>query len=227
LNLNRSGDCQERSKQLPGYHETRANFIPLPATKLELEKVANVFPKGAVDFSLGADFTDQAVKNMPLQNYQVLYFATHGLLPNDLECLPQPSLVTSPPHVLQDKDDGFLDMEEILQLNLDADLVVLSACNTGGPDRKGGENLTGLARAFFFAGARSLLVSHWPAADEATVELMTGIFQQMQQNSDVGLAASLQHLQHKFLTSPKETGQNYTHPFFWANFTLVGDGKKV
>lgn len=226
LNSSRSGNCQERSKQLPSYHETRANFIPLPATKLELEKVAHAFPEQVVDFSLGEDFTDQAVKNMPLQNYQVLYFATHGLLPNDLECLPQPSLVTSPPAVLQDKDDGFLDMEEILQLNLDADLVVLSACNTGGPDRKGGENLTGLARAFFFAGARSLLVSHWPAADEATVKLMTGIFEQKQQNSDVGLAVGLQHVQQKFLLSPKETEKNYTHPFFWANFTLVGDGKK-
>ncbi len=226
LNLSRSGGCQERSEQLPSYHETRANFIPLPATKLELEKVSDIFPEQDVDFSLGSDFTDQAVKNMPLQNYQVLYFATHGLLPNDLECLPQPSLVTSPPKILQDKDDGFLDMEEILKLNLDADLVVLSACNTGGPDRKGGENLTGLARAFFFAGARSLLVSHWPAADEATVELMTGIFDQMQQNPDAGLATSLQHVQQDFLTSPKAAGKNYTHPFFWANFTLVGDGKK-
>ncbi len=222
LAQHRSGDCQEQGSQLPSYHETRANFIPLPATKDELEKVAKVFPEQAVDFSLGTDFTDQAVKNMPLKNYQVLYFATHGLLPNDLECLPQPSLVTSPPEVLQDKDDGFLDMEEILQLNLDADLVVLSACNTGGPDKKGGENLTGLARAFFFAGARSLLVSHWPAADEATVKLMTGVFDRMHNNPNMGLAESLQRVQQEFLSS-----QNFTHPFFWGNFTMVGDGNKA
>jgi CHAT domain-containing protein len=155
----------------------------------------------------------------------VLYFATHGLLPTDLECQPQPSLVTSQPQTLAGKNDGFLDMEEILQLRLDADLVVLSACNTGGPDKKGGENLSGLARAFFFSGARSLLVSHWLAADEATAELMVDLFSDMHQ-SGTGLAKALKNVQSGFVKRLDATQENYTHPFFWANFTVVGDGNK-
>jgi CHAT domain-containing protein len=222
----RSGYCQRGNDKIPDYMATRARFDPLPATKLEISKVVEAFPGMPVQMTLGADFNDQALKNMPLHEYQVLYFATHGLLPNALECHPQPSLVTSPPQVLAGKDDGFLDMEEILQLKLDADLVVLSACDTGGPDKKGGENLSGLARAFFFSGARSLLVSHWPAADEATVKLMTGIFDHLHQNPEAGLAKALQYVQNGFLGGPGSVEGNYSHPFFWANFTAVGDGKK-
>ncbi len=223
----RSGYCQRGSEKTPNYMDTRARFDPLPATKLEISKVVEAFSGMSVNTTFGTDFNDQALKNMPLHEYQVLYFATHGLLPNALECHPQPSLVTSPPQVLAGKDDGFLDMEEILQLRLDADLVVLSACDTGGPDKKGGENLSGLARAFFFSGARSLLVSHWPAADEATVLLMTGIFDHLHQNPEEGLAKALQHVQNGFLGGPGGSVQgNYSHPFFWANFTAVGDGKK-
>ena len=221
----RSGDCQRNIEQSPSYQDTRARFDPLPATKLEISEVVKAFSESSVDVSFGSDFTDQAVKNLPLDQYQVLYFATHGLLPTDLECQPQPSLVTSQPQTLAGKNDGFLDMEEILQLRLDADLVVLSACNTGGPDKKGGENLSGLARAFFFSGARSLLVSHWPAADEATAELMVDLFSDMHQ-SGTGLAKALKNVQSGFVKNLNATQVNYSHPFFWANFTVVGDGKK-
>src|SRR5207237_3610815 len=117
-----------------------------------------------------------------LSNFKVLYFATHGLLPQPSACLPEPALVTSVGGTAE--SDGLLDTSEILELKLDADLVVLSACDTGGGGGDvastglagGGEALGGLARAVIYAGGRGLIVSHWSVDSAATVRLMTGLF---------------------------------------------------
>ncbi len=241
LNSERFHTCQATNKKSISYKKMRGMLEKLPSTEKELLQVAKVFPENAVDLVFSSEFTDQKIKKMPLHQYQVLYFATHGSKPNELGCQEQPSLVTSLPPVLKGKNDGLLDMEEILKFRLNADLVVLSACNTGSAYREGGENLSGLARAFFFSGARSLLVSHWYAADKATIYLMTDFFNNLRKDKNIGLADALQMVQTSFIDSPvnvnteleaeDEENENkepydFSHPFFWAIFTLVGDGKK-
>ena len=151
---------------------------------------------------------------------EVIVFATHGLLPSDLKSREEPALSLTPPAVATVAGDGLLDASEIAHLRLDADWVVLSACNTSGSHgRLGGESLGGLARAFFDVGARTLLVSHWAVASRATAALTTGMLGTYAKSPTKGRAGALAQAP-RALQDAKDT----SHPFFWAPFVLVGDG---
>ena len=195
-----------------------ANLSKLPGTAEEIRGIASSI--GAPDNAmfLGTEFSEDAVKQANLADYRIVYFATHGLLPHKLHCLPQPALAMS----TQDQalGDGLLMTEEVVEeLSLDADLVVLSACDTGGPGNEtGGEALSGLARAFFYAGARSLLVSHWEVPDKPTMRLLTGTFERLT-SQDISLAEALQKSQLALIEY-----RPLSHPLAWAGFTIVGDG---
>jgi CHAT domain-containing protein len=150
------------------------------------------------------------------------------LLPGELRCQAEPGLALSPPSPqTSDKaDDGLLDAGEIAGLSLNADLIVLSACNTaeggGGADRYGGEALSGLAEAFFYAGAHSLLASHWEVPSKATVQLMTGLFERVGHGASADVAEALRQSQLALLDQPATA-----HPFFWGAFVLIGDGSRA
>ncbi len=168
---------------------------------------------------LGADATEQRVRATDLSRYRIITFATHGLLPGELTCQNEPALALAPPATATGGDDGLLDASEVATLKLDADWVVLSACNTAGPDGSlGGESLSGLTRAFLYAGARALLVSQWTVASNPTVELTTGMFAAAK-DAGVGKAEALRRSQAALRAKPATA-----HPFFWAPFVLVGDG---
>src|SRR5439155_11346278 len=126
---------------------------------------------------LGARATETAIKNMSeegkLANYRVLHFATHGTVAGEIEGTAEPGLILTPPKEQTDVDDGYLSASEVAALKLDADWVILSACNTAAGSAQGAEALSGLARSFFYAGARALLVSHWSVDSAATVKLIT------------------------------------------------------
>ena len=168
----------------------------------------------------GADATESEVKKLPLKDYRVISFATHGLLPGELPCNAEPALVLTPPTDADSGDNGLLDASEIATLELDADWVVLSACNTAGPDGDlGGEALSGLASAFIHAGARSMLVSHWDVASDSTVRLMRRTFENYGQS--IGIASRAKALQVAQMEMMKDRA--LSHPAFWAAFTLIGD----
>ena len=159
---------------------------------------------------LGADATEDKVRSTDLSQYCVIAFATHGLLPGDLQCKTEPALALTPPASPSDAGDGLLDASEVAQLRLDADFVVLSACNTAAPDgRLLGEALSGLTRAFFYAGTRGLLVSHWGVASEPTVALTTG---------------TLRRVHEERLSRPGRGSSPRAAVMLWAPFVLVGDG---
>jgi CHAT domain-containing protein len=197
---------------------------PLPDTADEVRQVGASLGGAGEQLVTGAAFTDEAVKRRgDLSDYKVLYFATHGLLPQPSACLPEPALVTS---VGGGESDGLLDTSEILDLKLDADLVVLSACDTGGAGAEaadltglqgGGEALGGLTRAVIYAGGRALIVSHWSVDSAATVRLMTGLFSAQAPSE----AEALQRAQVALQQS-----EQWAHPYFWAPFTIVGDGSR-
>jgi CHAT domain-containing protein len=197
---------------------------PLPETALEVQSISRVLDGGAGSLVLGRDATEERFREQALDKYRVLYFATHGLLPGELRCQSEPGLVLTPPaQAPSDKArDGLLDASEIAALRLNAELVVLSACNTAaGGGKFGGEALAGLAEAFFYAGARSLLASHWAVPSAPTVRLMTGLFERAgsQLTGGGGLANALRQSQQALTDNPRTS-----HPFFWAAFTMVGDG---
>jgi len=139
-----------------------SSLPPLPDTADEVTNIAIALkadPKR--DVFLGKLASEDQVKSLNLSDVKVLAFATHGLLLGELDGLIQPALALSSPKITGGKEDGLLTMGEILSLKLNSDWIVLSACNTGAGEGAGAEAVSGLGRAFFYAGTRSLLVSNW------------------------------------------------------------------
>jgi CHAT domain-containing protein len=197
-------------------------LAPLPETADELRQVAQTLGAGSSDLLLGAGATEAAFRREPLDQFRVLYFATHGLLPGELNCQTQPALALSPPSTpaTSKSEDGLLDASEIAGLRLNADLVVLSACNTAeGGAKFGGEALAGVAQAFFFAGARTLVASHWQVPSASTVALMVGMFQRLGRGGVT--AEALRQSQLAIINRP-----GTANPFYWAAFTVLGDGDR-
>lgn len=158
-----------------GMADTRAvrELTPLPDTADELRTIARVLGAPADAIKLREAASEATVKSASLHEYRVVQFATHGLVAGDLSGLDEPALVLTPPDTPSEANDGLLTASEIATLRLNADWVVLSACNTASGDGRGAEALSGLARAFFYAGARALLVSHWAVYSAAATELTT------------------------------------------------------
>jgi CHAT domain-containing protein len=170
--------------------------------------------------------TETAVKKAALSRYRIIHFATHGLLAGETEqfvkARAEPALVMSPPDQPTDEDDGLLTASEVAGLKLDADWVVLSACNTAGGEEPGAEALSGLARAFFYAGARALLVSHWPVDSYAATMLTSRTFAEMRKSSTVGRAEGFRRAMLALINDDKRPWA--AHPSTWAPFVVVGTG---
>jgi CHAT domain-containing protein len=200
----------------------------LPDTSQEIEEIAKVVGAQPSDIFLHKQASVKQVVSMDLSDRKVVMFSTHGLVPGELNGLTQPALAMSSPEVTGDQDDGLLTMDKVIALKLDADWVVLSACNTAAGEGAGSEAVSGLGRAFFFAGARALLVSNWPVDSVASRQLMTDLFKRQQQNQ--GLAKS-EALRQAMLNQVDQGGMregntmrySYAHPLFWAPFVVVGD----
>lgn len=208
--------------ELPRLPDTRAEV-------LAMAQALGVDPQGHV--ILGAAANENAAKTTDLAHYRILAFATHGLIPGELDGLTQPALALSAPEVNGGNGDGLLTADEILGLKLDADWVVLSACNTASSNAAGEEPLSGLVRAFFYAGARAVLASNWPVETGATRYLTSNIFARQARQSALTRAqimrASMQQMiQEGVFIDPasKQPQYAYAHPIFWAPFSLVGDG---
>ena len=209
--------CQESAGADPAL--LRA-LPPLPDTAVEVQTVGRTLGAQPGAILIGGAASEGAVRGAGLDQYAVLYFATHGLLPGELHCQAEPGLVLSPPSgaAASPASDGLLGASEISNLKLNADLVVLSACNTAaeGGTRFGGGALEGLADSFFNAGAHAVLASHWEVPSAATQKLMTAVFTRYAQDRD--LAEDLRQAQLQMIAQASTA-----HPFDWAAFTLIGD----
>lgn len=194
----------------------------LPDTADELNAVAKDLGAAPSDIHLGADASETTVKRAHLADYGIVYFATHGLVAGDVKGLAEPSLVLSIPTQPSDFDDGLLTSSEVAQLKLNADWVVLSACNTIAGDKPGAEALSGLARSFFYAGARALLVSHWSVDSEAATRLTTSTFDRLKADPKLGRAEALRQAMLAYLNDASSPRNAY--PAFWAPFALIGEG---
>jgi CHAT domain-containing protein len=201
-------------------------WAPLPETADELCDVAkDLGVDPATHLYLGMNATETEIKRLSadgmLARYQIVHFATHGVVAGELSGASEPGLLLTPPDEASEIDDGYLSASEIAGLKLDADWVILSACNTAAGNANNAEAFSGLARAFFYAGARSLLVSHWEVNSNSTVKLITKAIAELKTNPKIGRAEALRRSMLSLIT----TGKDYeAHPAFWAPFVLVGEG---
>jgi len=201
-------------------------YLPqLPGTRKETQQIASELRADPADVRLGLNATETAVKQAKLDQYRIIYFATHGLVTGDLELFAktkaEPALALSMPEKPDDLDDGLLTASEIAQLKLDADWVVLSACNTAAEDKPGAEALSGLARAFFYSGARSLIVSHWNVDDEAAAKLMIGTFRAFSRDAKLSHAEALRQSILAMIDTAKSDVE--ADPRLWGPFVVVGE----
>jgi CHAT domain-containing protein/tetratricopeptide (TPR) repeat protein len=219
--------------QTEGDNSAQLASLPrLPDTAAEVRQVAAALKADpARDVILGAAANEKTVRTTKLDNRRVVMFATHGLVPGDLDGLTEPALALSAPSVAHIDGNGLLTVSKILGLQLNADWVVLSACNTASGGGAGAEAVSGLGMAFFYAGSRALLVSNWPVETTSARELTTGLFKRQASNADPTRAEALRQSELALIDGPgyvdaasKKTLFSYAHPLFWAPFSLVGDG---
>src|SRR5262249_1322860 len=201
----------------------------LPDTAEEVRRVAAILQADPErDVFLGPRATEHVGRTTDLPARRVVMFATPGLVPGDLDGLTEPALALSAPAVTGLPGDGLLTMGEILGLRLNADWVVLSACNTAAGEGAGAEAVSGLGRAFFYAGSRAVLVSNWPVETTSALTLTIDLFQR-QAGTTITRAQALRVAMLALIDGPGlvrdgRTIVRYAHPIFWAPFSLVGDG---
>ncbi len=204
---------------------------PLPETADELCEIRARLRIPESDILLGAKAREGTIKELSasgrLADYQIVHFATHGALAGDVKGVAEPGLILTPPEpgmrdaAALEHDDGFLTASEIAALKLDANWVIMSACNTAAGTSEHAEALSGLARAFFYAGARALLVSHWEVGSQTAVALTTRAFQELTARPGVGRAEAMRISMKSLI---EKGGIWQAHPAQWAPFVVVGEG---
>jgi CHAT domain-containing protein len=201
--------------------------MPLPETADELCAVARDIGAELGDIHLGAHATEHDVKAMSesgeLAKYRIVHFATHGAMAGELSRSSEPGLILTPPSTASEDDDGYLSASEIAGLKLDADWVILSACNTAAGQTSNAEALSGLARAFIYAQARSLLVSHWAVDSNATVKIITSAMHEIARDKKLGRAEALRRAMLRLIDGGDA---REAHPSSWAPFIVVGEGAR-
>ncbi|KOR31765.1 hypothetical protein TI05_11545 [Achromatium sp. WMS3] len=201
---------------------------PLPDTAKELRANAKTLGAGANSIFLQEQASIPQVRRTRLTDYRVVQFATHALVAGQIQQFQlgqaEPAIALTPPPQSTKDNDGLLRASQIAaDLKLNADWVVLSACNTAAPDgSSGAPGLSGLAKAFFYAGAKAMLVSHWSIVSQPAVVLTGHMFQQWQDNPQIGRAEALRRAQMYVLDNPDY--DYYKHPGSWAPFVVAGEG---
>jgi CHAT domain-containing protein/Tfp pilus assembly protein PilF len=193
------------------YLDNGFDFSLLPFTRREVLQISRYFPKDQVDIYLDAEAREEVIKRTKLNDYQIIHFACHGFQDEKLPF--RSALVLSLDSDVE--EDGFLQVREIYDLRLNADLVVLSACQTGRGKLENGEGILGLPRVFFYAGARSTISTLWKINDKSTSDLMRYFYRYLSEGNDKAQALRLAKI--------KMIRSKFSHPFFWAGFVLNGD----
>ncbi len=199
-----------------------SNWGNLPGTLTEVMEIMNIIPNSTI--YTGDDVSEYNVKqlsdNGTLRNYKVLHFATHGLVVPEIPELS--AVVLSLFEEEENNEDGYLTMKEIVMLDINADFVNLSACETGLGKIYGGEGVVGLTQAFLIAGANGLSVSLWQVADESTMQFMIGMYRLVEEEG-YSYDRAITEMKRRFINQTNADGMDYSKPFYWAPFVYYGE----
>nr|WP_137677847.1 CHAT domain-containing protein [Parerythrobacter lutipelagi] len=200
-----------------------AEMAELPGTARELEAMRQSLGAGEDSIVLGDFATEQAVHNADLSQVDVLHFATHGLLPGEMAGLLEAALVFTPvENPASRQNDALLRATEIAGMNLNADWVILSACNTATTGGETGSyaSFGGLPEAFFYAGADTLLASHWPVLDDVAELISVRTIELARQDEGLSRGQALQQAMREIRRDPANPG--WAHPSAWAPMVVIG-----
>ncbi len=211
----RGPETNARGIMTESYLGQDITLASLPFSKEEVLKIAGLFPAHQADLFLGKQATETTLKKLPLDDYRIIHFACHAFLDDKLPF--RSALVLS--READEEEDGFLQVREIYGLKMDADLVVLSACQTGNGALEQAEGLVGLTRSFFHAGANAVLSTIWAINDQTTALLMERFYSCLAQGLDK--SSALREAKLSLLRSP------HSHPYYWGGFLLSGDPAMV
>jgi CHAT domain-containing protein len=197
------------------------SLAALPGTKSEINEIAKALNTKQVTLLSGAESTEAEFRRLKIDDVDIFAFATHAVMADEFEGLDEPALVFNRASVSEGtENDGLLTSSEITKLSLNADWVILSACNTAAANEAGAASFEGLTRAFLYAGADSLLVSHWPVRDDAAAFLTVNTVRYSQ-----GGLSKAEALQKAIMDIRKNKDiPNSEHPAIWAPFVLIGNG---
>ncbi|MDC0418805.1 CHAT domain-containing protein, partial [Pelagibacteraceae bacterium] len=203
--------------------DIRQIYGPVKGSETEIKVVAEFLNSSNSEILLRENANEEIIKSKDLTKYNVIHFATHGEVSGVLSGYNEPFLVLTPPDIITDTNDGLLTMSEIMNLNTSADIVVLSACNTGSGDQNTSDGFSGLAKGFFMSGSKSILVSNWYVETFAAQKMIINYFKNIKSNKDKTLSENLNLTMIDFIKEEKDK----SHPIFWAPFVLVGSDKKI
>jgi len=215
-----------RSIMVTGLYDTQGNVLlerlrqlpSLPESETELHQIAEYLGVGNSSVFCGEEANEDTVKSFNFSSADIISFATHGLMAGELCGVKEPALILTPPGIVSKTNDGLLRASEVANLKLRTDLVMLSACNTAATDGKDDSvGLSGLAQSFFHAGAKNVVVSHWPVVSDAAVLLMTGMMEHYVNMSYGDYGQALRKSMLKAM-------ERYPSPVYWAPFVLVKGG---
>ncbi len=216
-------DRSVRGLQTRAYKEIlRGGFVALPETEDEVRAIKTVLkaPEASAPLQVKGAASRSTVFSLnqagKLAAYRYLVFACHGVLPGEVDQVTQPALVLSHP-----EKDGYLTMGDVFGLKLNADLVTLSACNTGRGSEVQGEGVMGLTRAFMYTGSPAVSVTLWSVESQSAMELDVGMFRYLAQKQ--ARAEALRQIKLALLRGEK--GDQYRDPYFWAPLVMFGDGQ--
>ena len=201
----------------------------LPGTGTELRAMAKALGAGDDALHLGGSATESSFKQQKLDNVAIIALATHGLMAGEIAGAIEPGLVFTPPSSASSFDDGYLTASEVAELRLNADWVILSACNTASGDgTEGATGLSGLARAFFYAGADNLLASHWPVRDDVAALITVRTVEIQRADTALSRAEAFQRAMREIRLDKQHdsASDSWAHPNAWAPFTLIGDSSR-
>ena len=197
-------------------------YGPVEGSADEIKRVAEYLAPLKTKILLKENANESIIKNLDFTPYKIIHFATHGEISGAITGINEPFLVLSPTEKTSN-EDGILTMSEIIMLDTNADLVILSACNTASGDEIGSEGFSGLAKSFFMSGSKSILVSNWYVETNSAKEIVISIFKNIKENNNLTISQSL-NLTMRDMQSNKK---NYSHPLFWAPFVLVGKNQSL